>query len=75
MQTAIASTGLRIFAACALAFLAMAAVAGASNAAAAPETTVENQIASPALPWPPHASAGTGPRRPSRGRGPDFFQG
>ncbi|MCG8593082.1 MAG: hypothetical protein MI785_01730 [Kiloniellales bacterium] len=50
MQTAIASTGLRIFAACALAFLAMAAVAGASNAAAAPETTVENQIASPALP-------------------------
>ena len=50
MQTAIASTGLRIFTACALAFLAMAAVAGASDAATAPEATVESQISSPALP-------------------------
>ncbi len=49
MQTAIANTGLRVFAACALAFLAMAYAAGTSSAAAAPETTAKNQIDLPAL--------------------------
>ncbi len=57
MQTAIASTGLRVFAACALAFLAMTALAmtaatGTSNAAAEPEAvagTSSDQIRLPAL--------------------------
>ena len=48
MQTAIASTGLRIFAACALAFVAMATVAGTSTAAAGPEAAAVQPTQSPA---------------------------
>lgn len=50
MQTAIASTGLRIFAACALAFVAMATAAGTSGALAAPEAAALRQIELPARP-------------------------
>ena len=48
MQTAIANTGLRIFAACAFAFVAMAAAAGTSSAEAAPEAIALQQIQSSA---------------------------
>ena len=48
MQTAIATTGLRIFATCALAFVAMTAAAGTSSAGAAPEAIAPQQSQLPA---------------------------
>ncbi|MDJ0943559.1 MAG: hypothetical protein QNJ30_08845 [Kiloniellales bacterium] len=48
MQTAIASTGVRIFAACALAFLAMASLAGNTGSAAIPHAKGQSPIELPA---------------------------